>query len=263
MPHQHQAKNESWLTNHQLDSQNSKLGVFRWVRWFLRSAETHECANNHKKKFCWYLAYIENIQHVWMSFVPVNYYSLWKCLSWYTCTEWCTSTWIMVNIFISHFCCSFIGLRVSLWNRISKWNCTFLGKTSIFCKYDLQFLTCSLDDAIWYCRILPTQSTLVHLMVCCLIAPVHYPSQCWLNLNCEFIAEVSDCVWILYEGLTFSYECKYMYELTHWGRDQMASISQTTHSNAFSWMKMCEFRLRLHWCLSTGLELTIFQHWFW
>ena len=33
-------------------------------------------------------------------------------------------------------------------------------------------------------------------------------------------------------------------ELTHWGRDKMAAVSQTTLSNAFSWMKMLEFRLR-------------------
>ena len=30
--------------------------------------------------------------------------------------------------------------------------------------------------------------------------------------------------------------------LTHWGWDKMADISQTTFSNAFSWMKMCKFR---------------------
>ena len=29
--------------------------------------------------------------------------------------------------------------------------------------------------------------------------------------------------------------------LTHWGRDKMAAVSQTTLSNAFSWMKMLEF----------------------
>ena len=33
--------------------------------------------------------------------------------------------------------------------------------------------------------------------------------------------------------------------LTHWSRDKMAAISQTTFSNAFSWMKMYEFRF--HW----------------
>ena len=29
--------------------------------------------------------------------------------------------------------------------------------------------------------------------------------------------------------------------LTHWGRDRMAAVSQTTLSNAFSWMKISEF----------------------
>ena len=32
---------------------------------------------------------------------------------------------------------------------------------------------------------------------------------------------------------------------THWGRDKMDAISQTTFSIAFSWMRMFEFRLRL------------------
>ena len=32
--------------------------------------------------------------------------------------------------------------------------------------------------------------------------------------------------------------------LTHWGRDKMAAIFQTTFSNAFPWMKVYEFRLR-------------------
>ena len=30
--------------------------------------------------------------------------------------------------------------------------------------------------------------------------------------------------------------------LTHWGRDKMAAISQTTLANAFSWVKISEFR---------------------
>ena len=50
--------------------------------------------------------------------------------------------------------------------------------------------------------------------------------------------------------------------LTHWGPDKMDAISQTTFSNAFSWMKMHEFRLIFHWSLFPRLELTIFQHWF-
>ena len=37
--------------------------------------------------------------------------------------------------------------------------------------------------------------------------------------------------------------------LTHWGRDKMDAISQTTVSNAFSWMKMHQFCFRFHWNL--------------
>ena len=50
--------------------------------------------------------------------------------------------------------------------------------------------------------------------------------------------------------------------LTHWDRDQIDAISQTTFSNAFSRMKMNEFRLGFHWSLFLMFELTIFQLWF-
>ena len=40
---------------------------------------------------------------------------------------------------------------------------------------------------------------------------------------------------------------------------QMDAISQTTFSNAFSWMKMFEFRLKFHWSLFPWVQLTIFQ----
>ena len=53
-----------------------------------------------------------------------------------------------------------------------------------------------------------------------------------------------------------------LFVLTHWGRDNMAAVSQTTLSNAFSWMKMLEFRLRFHWSLFLRVQLTIIQHWF-
>ena len=50
--------------------------------------------------------------------------------------------------------------------------------------------------------------------------------------------------------------------LTHWGRDKIDAISQTTFSSAFCWMKMYEFRLKFHWSLFIRVSLTIFQHWF-
>ena len=51
--------------------------------------------------------------------------------------------------------------------------------------------------------------------------------------------------------------------LTHWGRDKMAAFSQTTLSNAFSWLKILEFRLKIHWSLFLRFLSTISQHWFW
>ena len=54
---------------------------------------------------------------------------------------------------------------------------------------------------------------------------------------------------------------KRMLPLPHWGRDKMAVISQTL-SNAFSWIKMYEFRLKFHWKLFLGVKLIISQHWF-
>ena len=50
--------------------------------------------------------------------------------------------------------------------------------------------------------------------------------------------------------------------LTHWEWDKMAAVFQTTFSNAFSWMKMYEFRLKFHWSLFLGVQLAIFQHLF-
>ena len=50
--------------------------------------------------------------------------------------------------------------------------------------------------------------------------------------------------------------------LTHWGRDKMAAISQSTLPSAFSWKKKSELRLKFHWSLFLRVQLTIFQHCF-
>ena len=42
----------------------------------------------------------------------------------------------------------------------------------------------------------------------------------------------------------------------------MDAISQTAFSNAFSWMKIYQFRQRFHRFLFVRFELTIFHHWF-
>ena len=45
--------------------------------------------------------------------------------------------------------------------------------------------------------------------------------------------------------LITEYERSYDHPLTHWGRDEMNNISQTTFSNVFSSMKMFEFRFKI------------------
>ena len=45
--------------------------------------------------------------------------------------------------------------------------------------------------------------------------------------------------------------------LTHWGRNKMDAISQTTLSKAFLWMKMLEFWWKFHWRLFLRVQLTI------
>ena len=61
--------------------------------------------------------------------------------------------------------------------------------------------------------------------------------------------------------VTFS-SCLGHEPLSHWGRDKMATILQTTLSNAFSWMKLYEFRLKFHQTLFLRVQLIILQHWF-
>ena len=46
------------------------------------------------------------------------------------------------------------------------------------------------------------------------------------------------------------------------GQDKMATIFQTTFWSGFSWMEIYEFRLKFHWSLFLGAQLTIFQLWF-
>ena len=43
--------------------------------------------------------------------------------------------------------------------------------------------------------------------------------------------------------------------LTHWGRDKMAAISQTTFSNAFSWMKVHAFCSKFRWGFATKVQI--------
>ena len=80
--------------------------------------------------------------------------------------------------------------------------------------------------------------------------------MCFITSSYTFPGDAKMHLYSLY----FSYSPKG--SLAHWGRHKMAAISQTTFSNAFSSMKMFEFRLKFQWSLFPRVQLTIFQHWF-
>ena len=74
--------------------------------------------------------------------------------------------------------------------------------------------------------------------------------MCFITSSYHFAGDAKMHLYSLY----FSYSPKG--SLTHWGRDKMAAISQTTFSNAFSSMKMIEFRLKFQWSLFPRVQLT-------
>ena len=103
-------------------------------------------------------------------------------------------------------------------------------------------------DAIW-CR--GSGSSLVQMMAYCVFG-AKFTS--WNNAyNKPHLVMLPSKCWPFWFGVIV---------LTHWGRDKMAAIFQTTFSNGFSWMKMYGFRLTSHWSLFLEVQLTIFQHWF-
>ena len=96
------------------------------------------------------------------------------------------------------------------------------------------------------------------------------------NILCEMAAILSTgrwvniCIFHQCGGLVSSISHK-THMFTHlllgiwmplWGQDKMATIFQTTYSNAFSWMKIYEFWFKCHWSLLPRVQLIIFQHWF-
>ena len=87
------------------------------------------------------------------------------------------------------------------------------------------------------------------------------PSIPWLR-NCYLLFRTwptasRSRVTLSYDKLyiTLSRRCCKQNRLTTWGRVKMAVIFQTIYSNAFSWMKMNELRLRFHWKLFPRVKI--------
>ena len=112
----------------------------------------------------------------------------------------------------------------------------------------------------WYC--LHTDWSFAKILYICCRTTI----CCSANICCG--ATICCCIDIVLCSVSTSGDCCNNFIcwcnlfVTHWGRNNMAAISQTTLSNAFSWMKMLQFRLKFHWSWFLRVQLTIFQHWF-
>ena len=93
---------------------------------------------------------------------------------------------------------------------------------------------------------------LVQVMDWCRQATIHYLSQCWHRSLSPYGETKLQHVKQTFSRINWEVVNQFVSLLTHWGRDQIDAISPTTFSNAFSRMKMNEFRVRFHWSLSLG-----------
>ena len=90
------------------------------------------------------------------------------------------------------------------------------------------------------------------------------PYSC-MNIHISWGMLNVSCVFHTQETFSIDHEIYMQYYYALFGHDchietekKIAAILQTTFSNAFSWMKMYEFRFRFHWSLFPRFELRIF-----
>ena len=81
----------------------------------------------------------------------------------------------------------------------------------------------------------------------------------WVNRNVKLIRRESQSS---VHNFLFRTSLLTWINLTHLPLNKMATISQTTFSSAFSWMKRFVFWFEFHWSFFLRVQLTIFKHWF-
>ena len=177
--------------------------------------------------------------------------------------------WIRIQIF---------SVRKTWFENVFFKTATIVFKPQCVCIYHLSIVTgysCSLTH--WGRATHICVSNLTIIASDNGLSPGQRQAIIWTNAGILLIGPLAiNFSEILMEILIFSFKKMYLKlssvkwrllrlglnVLTHWGRDQIDAISQTTFANAFSWMKINEFPLGFHWSLFLRFELTIFQHWF-
>ena len=133
--------------------------------------------------------------------------------------------------------------RCLLWSRIRPLNMKLSWHGNVF------HITGTLwEETISHCCIPlktvdDTSSFGVSLLLvwisCCTETPQH---SCNITIMYQWISEALQ----MQTKSWFRPPAENFYMLTHWGHDKMAAIFVTIFLNAFSWMKIHEFRLIFH-----------------
>ena len=136
---------------------------------------------------------------------------------------------------VTHLCVGLSGSSKPVFSQIMA-----------YCLIDAKL---SSETMLTYCWLGPCEQILVKCYI--KIQQFSYEEIHLENLSAKwrpFWSSLNVIPWTITQDVT------YAAMLTHWGRDKMAAISQTMFSNAISWMKMCELRLKFHWSFFLGVQ---------
>ena len=107
---------------------------------------------------------------------------------------------------------------------------------------------------VWISNYIPQETMVCYCGICM--------RKVSLALTCQYLLGYFHVICMKRQVQSTSLNHMILHLLTHWGRDKMAAIFQTTFSNAISWKKIYGFWLRFYWSLFLRAQSTISQHWF-
>ena len=170
------------------------------------------------------------VQYIFLGFATIEYIFLWNHFPLEEIQIWLYLIWEKRNTMIS---------RVILQCPKNHGNCIIKGINTLMTRQMVLIFAVKCNSVYEYCSIFI--SILLRFVPRGLNEPSLDHIMAWCRRRGGGFNWTTDGLvyWRIYALFGLD-------ELTHWGRNKMDAISQTTSSSAFSWMKMFEFRLKFH-----------------